>query len=111
MSAVYVSEGDTVYSGQSLIYLSDTEYTGEYERLLSQRRELEAQMQALFAAYERGGVYAGNSGRVTGLNEDILSSTGGSTGSVTAISQSAEAGTELAAGSVVTVRFGAKTTD
>lgn len=78
-----VSEGDTVYSGQSLIYLSDTEYTGEYERLLSQRRELEAQMQALFAAYERGGVYAGNSGRVTGLNEDILSSTGGSTGSGT----------------------------
>lgn len=83
VSAVYVSEGDTVYSGQSLIYLSDTEYTGEYERLLSQRRELEAQMQALFAAYERGGVYAGNSGRVTGLNEDILSSTGGSTGSGT----------------------------
>ena len=81
VSAVYVSEGDTVYSGQSLIYLSDTEYTGEYERLLSQRRELEAQMQALFAAYERGGVYAGNSGRVTGLNKDILSSTGGSTGS------------------------------
>ena len=37
--------------------------------------------------------------------------TGGSTGSVTAMSQSAEAGTELAAGSVVTVRFGAKTTD
>ena len=37
--------------------------------------------------------------------------TGGSTGSVTAISQSAEAGTELGAGSVVTVRFGAKTTD
>ena len=37
--------------------------------------------------------------------------TGGSTGSVTAISQSAEPGTELAAGSVVTVRFGAKTTD
>ena len=83
VSAVYVSEGDTVYSGQSLIYLSDTEYTGEYERLLSQRRELEAQMQALFTAYERGGVYAGNSGRVTGLNEDILSSTGGSTGSGT----------------------------
>ena len=83
VSAVYVSEGDTVYSGQSLIYLSDTEYTGEYERLLSQRRELEAQMQALFAAYERGGVYAESSGRVTGLNEDILSSTGGSTGSGT----------------------------
>ena len=38
-------------------------------------------------------------------------STGGSTGSVTAISQSAEPGTELAAGSVVTVRFGATTTD
>ena len=83
VSAVYVSEGDTVYSGQSLIYLSDTEYTGEYERLLSQRRELEAQMQALFSAYERGGVYAESSGRVTGLNEDILSSTGGSTGNGT----------------------------
>ena len=37
--------------------------------------------------------------------------TGGSTGSVTAISQSAEPGTELEAGSVVTVRFGATTTD
>ena len=81
--AVYVSEGNTVSAGQSLIYLSDTEYTGEYERLLSQRRELEAQMQALFAAYERGGVYAESSGRVTGLNEDIISSTGGSTGTGT----------------------------
>lgn len=83
MSAVYVSEGDTVYAGQSLIYLTDTEYTGEYERLLSQRRELEAQMQALFSAYERGGVYAESSGRVTGLNKDIISSAGGSTGSGT----------------------------
>ena len=83
VAAVYVSEGDTVYSGQSLIYLSDTEYTGEYERLLSQRRELEAQMQALFSAYERGGVCAGSSGRVSGLNEDIISSTGGSTGTGT----------------------------
>ena len=83
VSAVYVSGGDTVYAGQSLIYLSDTEYTGEYERLLSQRCELEAQMQALFSAYERGGVYAESSGRVTGLNEDILSSTGGSTGTGT----------------------------
>ena len=83
VSAVYVSEGDTVYAGQSLIYLTDTEYTGEYERLLSQRRELEAQMQALFSAYERGGVYAESSGRVTGLNEDIISSAGGSTGSGT----------------------------
>ena len=83
VSAVYVSEGDTVYSGQSLIYLSDTEYTGEYERLLSQRCELEAQMQALFTAYERGGVYAESSGRVTVLNEDIISSTGGSTGTGT----------------------------
>lgn len=83
MSAVYVSEGDTVYAGQSLIYLTDTEYTGEYERLLSQRRELEAQMQALFSAYERGGVYAESSGHVTGLNKDIISSAGGSTGSGT----------------------------
>ena len=81
--SVYVSEGDTVSAGQSLIYLSDTEYTGEYERLLSQRRELEEQMQALFAVYERGGVYAESSGRVTELNEDILNSTGGSTGSST----------------------------
>ena len=83
VSAVYVSGGDTVYAGQSLIYLSDTEYTGEYERLLSQRRELEAQMHALFTAYERGGVCAGSSGRVSGLNEDIISSTGGSTGTGT----------------------------
>ena len=83
MSAVYVSEGDTVYAGQSLIYLTDTGYTGEYERLLSQRRELEAQMQALFSAYERGGVYAESSGHVTGLNKDIISSAGGSTGSGT----------------------------
>ena len=83
VSAVYVSGGDTVYAGQSLIYLSDTEYTGEYERLLSQRCELEAQMQALFTAYERGGVCAGSSGRVTVLNEDIISSTGGSTGTGT----------------------------
>ena len=51
------------------------------------------------------------SSRPNGGTSSSSSATGGSTGSVTAISQSAEPGAELAAGSVVTVRFGATTTD
>ena len=71
-----VSEGDYVEAGDLLA-------TVDRSSVLQAISELDALMQALFAAYERGGVYAGNSGRVTGLNEDILSSTGGSTGSST----------------------------
>lgn len=84
VSRVNVALNAPVSASNSLIALSDTEYTGRYATLLSRRHELEDELQALFAAYETGGVYADIAGRVSGLNEDIVTEDGDSAGSTDA---------------------------
>jgi multidrug efflux pump subunit AcrA (membrane-fusion protein) len=64
---VYVSVGTEVSQGQSLIYLQDTGYSGEYDRLITQRHKLESQMQDLYAAWQTGGLCAKEAGCVTEL--------------------------------------------
>jgi multidrug efflux pump subunit AcrA (membrane-fusion protein) len=64
---LYVSVGTEVSQGQSLIYLQDTGYSGEYDRLITQRHKLENQMQDLYAAWQTGGLCAKESGSVTEL--------------------------------------------
>ena len=64
-----------VSAGQTLISLTDTDTAAQYASLMLQRRELEQDMQALFDAYERGGIYAPAAGRVSGLNEDAVNKT------------------------------------
>lgn len=79
VSSISVSEGDEVDSGDTLISLTDTDYTGEYELLLEQRAELETQMDTLFQLYEDGYLYASCSGVVSGLSDsadDISSDSG-----------------------------------
>lgn len=71
VSAVNVAVNAPVSASNTLITLTDTEYSGNYDALLAQRRKLEAQMQRLFAVYEQGGVYAELSGRVSGLDEAL----------------------------------------
>ena len=78
VSRVNVTLNAPVSASNSLITLTGTEYTGRYATLLSRRHELEDELQALFAAYETGGVYADIAGRVSGLNEDIVTEDGGS---------------------------------
>ena len=83
VSRVNVALNAPVSASNSLITLTGTEYTGRYATLLSRRHELEDELQALFAAYETGGVYADIAGRVSGLNEDIVTEDGGSADSST----------------------------
>lgn len=78
VSRVNVTLNASVSASNSLIALTGTEYTGRYAMLLSRRHELENELQALFAAYETGGVYADIAGRVSGLNEDIVTEDSGS---------------------------------
>ena len=84
VSRVNVELNAPVSASNSLIALTGTEYTGRYATLLSRRHELEDELQALFAAYETGGVYADIAGRVSGLNEDIVTEDGDSAGSTDA---------------------------
>lgn len=84
VSRVNVALNAPVSASNNLITLTGTEYTGRYATLLSRRHELEDELQALFAAYETGGVYADSAGRVSGLNEDILTEDGDSAGSTDA---------------------------
>lgn len=60
-----------ISASQTLITLENTDYTGERKALLTQRHELEDELQALIAAYETGGVYASCSGRVSNINETL----------------------------------------
>lgn len=78
VSRVNVALNAPVSASNNLITLTGTEYTGRYATLLSRRHELENELQALFAAYETGGVYADIAGRVSGLNEDIVTEDSGS---------------------------------
>ncbi|MCC8029225.1 MAG: HlyD family efflux transporter periplasmic adaptor subunit [Lachnospiraceae bacterium] len=67
VSSISVSEGSEVSSGATLLTLTDTDYTGQYELLLEQRSTLEDQMATLFQLYEDGYIYASESGVISGL--------------------------------------------
>ncbi len=73
VSSVSVSEGDEVSSGDTLLTLTDTDYTGAYEVLLEQRSELESQMETLFKLYQDGYIYASASGVISGLSSTTSS--------------------------------------
>ena len=72
----YVELNSLVSQGQNLFSLSDTGYTGNYNRLLAQRRVLEEQMSALFAAWQTGEYRAETSGCVT----ELIASDAGASG-------------------------------
>ncbi len=73
ISDVEVSVGDEVSSGDTLITLDDTEYTGEYDTLIAQRNELEEEIQELIKIYQDGYIYASCDGVISGLEEDSAS--------------------------------------
>lgn len=68
VSGIYVSRGDLVEAGDTLISLTDTSYSANYDSLLKERQELEEQMQALIAIYAEGGLYAPINGKVEDLS-------------------------------------------
>lgn len=67
LDSIAVSKEEVVSKGDTLVVLSDTDYTGEYETLLSKRRELDSYMQMLFQMYQDQCVYASCDGIISGL--------------------------------------------
>lgn len=84
VSSVPVREGEKVAAGQTLLRLSDTDFSVQYNLLASQRREYEDLMLELFLLYQDKAVTAPCGGVVSGIEKDsaaLLSASGG--GSVT----------------------------
>lgn len=68
VSYVYVSGNSYVYSGSSLMALTDTANTAGYQSLLSQREEKEETLQQLIRIYKEGALYSALSGTVNVIN-------------------------------------------
>ena len=69
ISGVSVSENSKVSSGKRLFSLTDTEYSGNYNSLLSERKEVEDNLQQLLTIYKEGAVYATAAGTVSSVGE------------------------------------------
>ncbi|MBQ7801555.1 MAG: HlyD family efflux transporter periplasmic adaptor subunit [Oscillospiraceae bacterium] len=79
VSGVKVAEEATVSSGATLMTLTDTEFTAQFQTLSQQRREYEALMLELFRLYQTEEVLAPCGGVVSGVDEDsafLLSDSG-----------------------------------
>lgn len=83
VSSVDTSENTSVESGTTLITLTDTETSVNYDSLLSEREELEESLETLITIYEEGGICAPCDGVVESLSESSDSS---SDGTITAVS-------------------------
>ena len=70
VSQVSVSVGQTVSAGQTLMTLTDTGHTAEYQQLVDQHQQYEELMQELFQLYQSGSVTAPCDGIVTGVDTD-----------------------------------------
>lgn len=79
VSSIKVTGESTVTSGRTLMTLTDTEYTAQFQKLSNQHREYEALMLELFQLYQDATLEAPCDGVVSGVDEDsayLLSSDG-----------------------------------
>lgn len=70
VSRISVSVAQTVSAGQTLMTLTDTGHTAEYQQLVDQHQQYEELMQELFQLYQSGSVTAPCDGIVTGVDTD-----------------------------------------
>ncbi len=70
VSYLSVSEGSSIYSGSTLLGLTDTDYTANYETLLSERSDKEAVLSRLIKIYKEGALYSDISGTIKEINAD-----------------------------------------
>ena len=70
VSRISVSVGQKVSAGQTLMTLTDTGHTAEYQQLVDQHQQYEELMQELFQLYQSGSVTAPCDGIVTGVDTD-----------------------------------------
>ncbi|MBO4864354.1 MAG: HlyD family efflux transporter periplasmic adaptor subunit [Eubacterium sp.] len=64
VSSIKTSVNSYVYSGNSLITLTDTEYTVNYDTLLKERKKLEEELAELLNIYKKGAICASISGSI-----------------------------------------------
>jgi multidrug efflux pump subunit AcrA (membrane-fusion protein) len=67
---VSVSENSYVYSGSTLLTLTDTEYTINFETLLKERSKLEKELAELLEIYKKGAVCASVSGSIKAVPDE-----------------------------------------
>ena len=70
VSYLSVSEGSSIYSGSTLLGLTDTDYTANYEALLSERSDKEKVLNRLIKIYKEGALYSDISGTIKEINAD-----------------------------------------
>lgn len=75
VSGVYVYDDQIVYSGGTMFYLSNTEYSAGYEATLRERNDTEETLQQLVALYQDGALRAPYSGTVSSIDYDESSVT------------------------------------
>ena len=75
VSGVYVYDDQMVYSGSTMFYLSNTEYSAGYEATLRKRNDTEETLQQLVALYQDGALRAPYSGTVSSIDYDESSVT------------------------------------
>ncbi|MCD7982432.1 MAG: efflux RND transporter periplasmic adaptor subunit [Clostridiales bacterium] len=86
VSAVNVSENASVSSGTTLLTLTDTETSANYDAILKEREDTEEQLETLIRIYKEGGICATASGTISTLNS--TSSSGSSDASAMTYSDS-----------------------
>lgn len=72
VSSVKAEKGDTVSKGDTLLTLSNTDYTAAYQTLLNKRTTLENQYNELVEIGNTGYIYAASDGTVSGIEESLL---------------------------------------
>ncbi len=75
VGSIEVEIDEEIEAGDTLLTLTDTDYTGDYLTILAQREALEAQIDTLFQLYLDGYLYATCSGVVSGIDEDSVTNT------------------------------------
>ncbi len=70
VESVSVSENQAVSAKQTLFTLTDTSFSANYTSLLTQRSELEEELQALITVYQDGALLAPISGVISGVGSD-----------------------------------------
>ncbi len=74
VSSVSVSENTSVSSGTTLLTLTDTETSANYDAILKEREELEEELETLIRVYKEGGICATASGTISSLSGSTDSS-------------------------------------
>lgn len=92
VSSISVSENESVSSGDTLITLTDTETSANYDALLKERETLEETLESLIKIYKEGGVCATAAGVVETLydttsasSSDAMSASGSTSSSETTV--------------------------